>query len=55
MQLSLEVKMDEQEQMMTVRMDMRDDTVAVLEAQVDMMSRTIEELQLALEEKGGQA
>ena len=52
MQLALEVKMDEQEQRMTVRMDMRDDTVAMLEAQVEMMSKTIEELQLALEEKG---
>ena len=52
MQLALEAKMDEQEQRMTVRMDMRDDTVAVLEAQVEMMSKTIEELQLALEEKG---
>ena len=31
---------------------MRDDTVAVLEAQVEMMSKTIDELQLALEEKG---
>ena len=52
MQLAMDAKMDEQEQRMTVRMDMRDDTVAVLEAQVDLMSKTIEELQLALEEKG---
>jgi hypothetical protein len=51
MQLGMEAKMDAQEQRMSVRMDMRDDIVAVLEAQVEMMSKTIEELQLAMEEK----
>ena len=51
MQLAMEAKMDAQEQRMSVRMDMRDDNVAVLEAQVEMMSKTIEEMQLAMEEK----
>ena len=52
MQLALEVKMEEQEQRMTVRMDIRDDHIAMLEREVETMSKTIEELQLALEEKG---
>ena len=51
LQLDMEAKMEAQEQRMSVRMDTCDDTVAVLEAQVEMMSKTIEELQLALEEK----
>ena len=42
MQLALEAKMDEQEQRMSVRMDMRDDKVAELEVQVAMMSKTID-------------
>ena len=42
MQLAMEAKMDEQEQRMSVRMDMRDDNVAELEAQVEMMSKTID-------------
>ena len=42
MQLELEVKMYEQGQKMSVRMDMHDDKVAELEVQVAMMSKTID-------------
>ena len=42
MQLALEVKMEEQEQRMSVRMDMRDDKVAELEVEIATMSKTID-------------
>jgi len=42
MQLALEVKMEEQEQRMSVRMDMRDDKVAELEVEIVTMSKTID-------------
>ena len=48
LQLAMESKMHEQEQRMVERLNMRDDTVQLLEAQIQWMSNTIEELQLQL-------
>ena len=51
LQLAMESKMHEQEQRMVERLNMRDDTVQLLEAQIERMSKTIEELQLQLARK----
>jgi hypothetical protein len=48
LQLAMESKMHEQEQRMVERLNMRADTVQLLEAQIQWMSNTIEELQLQL-------
>ena len=48
LQLAMESKMHEQDQRMVERLNMRDDTVQLLEAQIQWMSNTIEELQLQL-------
>ena len=49
LQLAMESKMQEQEQRSAARMDMQDDNLAGLQAQNLVMSKTIEELQLAME------
>ena len=49
LQLAMESKMQEQEQRSAARMDMQDDSLAGLQAQNLVMSKTIEELQRAME------
>ena len=51
MQLTMEHQMDVQAKTMNERMQARDDDVAILEAQIEVMSQKFVELQLTMEEK----